>query len=80
MEKKILALSELTPGPIRHETLDAGLLARIAAIHEALHDVLPGTLAEWVDDFRRDMHPEIEVEIWEQIVANYLGPTTGMAS
>ena len=61
----------MSPGPVRHETLSEPLVARIAAIHEAVDDVFPEPLEQRVEDFRRDADPEREVVIWEGIVAAY---------
>jgi hypothetical protein len=58
----------LKPGPIQHDELSPDLVARITAIHAEINVVLPRSLAERMDDFRRDANPEREVEVWERIV------------
>lgn len=59
-------------GPIRHENLSLKLIIRIRIIRAALLEVYPDTFYSWLDGFKRDMHPEDEIHIWEKIVAIYL--------
>ena len=47
-----------------HLHLDPG-----AGCTERINDVLPTLLDERIADFRRDTHPEREIEIWERIVS-----------
>jgi hypothetical protein len=52
--------------------LSPQLVDRIKAIAAVFTDVLPDPLEEWLDDFRRDQHPESEVKVWEKITGKYL--------
>ena len=63
---------QLEKGPVQHETLAEDLVERIESLAETLDEVLPGTAAEWIDDFRRDEHPESELSVWERIAERYL--------
>lgn len=72
-----IPLSKLINGPIRHDTLPANLLIRIQNINNILNEVFPYPLSETINNFRRDMHPDREVAIWEKIVSAYLNLTTG---
>lgn len=57
--------------PIRHAKLPPDLVARIRLIRAALLDVYPGSMAFWLDGFKRDAHPSDEILIWEHIAAVY---------
>ena len=71
METKVFKISDLRPGPIRHEELPPDLVDRIRAFKEVLGDVEPSSLEGTIENFQRDMHPEREVEIWERIARAY---------
>ena len=71
MTTKKVKISELHPGPIRHEELAPDFVTRIRAFKEALGDVEPSSLEATLENFRRDVHPEREVEIWERIARAY---------
>ena len=66
-----VAPSKLRPGPIRHDELPADLVARITKLHDTFQDVDPTPLAKWLDDFKRDEHPDREVEIYEAMARAY---------
>jgi len=72
-----IPINKIDLGPIRHATLPANLLIRIHIIHNIINEVFPKQLSERITDFRRDMHPDREVAIWERIVTAYLNLTTG---
>lgn len=65
-------------GPIRHEFLPGELLARIAALHEVLADVIPLSLRDWIDGFMRDRDPEGEILLWEALAAIYTAACEGV--
>ena len=71
METKVFKISDLVPGPIRHDELPSELVDRIKIFKEVLGDVEPSSLAATLENFQRDMHPEREVEIWERIARAY---------
>jgi len=56
-------------------TLPQSLLRRIQIIHYSINDVFPYSLEERTNDFRHDMHPEREIQVWESIVSTYLRMT-----
>jgi hypothetical protein len=62
-------LSDLQPGPIRHESLTDEMLEQIRAVFESIGRFTGMTLEEFEIGFMRDMHPEREVAIWSVIVA-----------
>ena len=62
-----LNIDDLQPGPIRHDKLDPELVDRIKVFSPIVADLYPQTLEQWIDGFRRDLNPESEVAIWENI-------------
>ncbi|RXV67869.1 TIR domain-containing protein [Burkholderia stabilis] len=64
--------SEVVFGPIVHDELSPSLIGRIRLIRAALWGVDTHSMKVWVDGFKRDLHPEQEVEWWEHISACYL--------
>jgi len=61
----------LNRGPVRREGLTPDQLRRTKEIQQALAEVDPSSLEEWVDGFKRDQDPEREIAVWEQIVRAY---------
>jgi hypothetical protein len=55
----------------RHATLPAPLTERIKNFMAILTEVFDKPLQEVIDGFRRDAHPEREVEVWEKIAHHY---------
>jgi len=41
------------------------MMQEIARLHGIFQDVSGGTLGRWVDDFRREMWPDRELEVWQ---------------
>jgi len=68
----LLRLDDLKPGPVRHKELPSLLIDRIEALRSALEDVYPMSMAEWLDGFQRDAHPEAEVVWWERLARCYV--------
>lgn len=75
MRSKRIHLGELEPGPIRHADLPPALVARVKDLCLALHEVYPSSLADWLEDFQRDLHPEREIVWWERLTRCYLAYT-----
>ena len=65
-------LSQLRPGPIRHETLPQELLDRIRAVHKLIGAHLNMSLEMFEIGFMRDAHPEREVAIWSSIAGAWV--------
>lgn len=70
MDKNI-NISELRAGRVRHLELPAAMMERIAAFKKILADVDTTTLQTSIDTFKRDQHPEKELEVWERIAKMY---------
>ena len=64
-------LDKLERGPVRHPTLPEDFIRRVKAVKAILADVDPSSLAEILDSFKRDAHPERELVIWERIASTY---------
>lgn len=65
--------------PFRHETLPRALMAEIERIKQALDDVYPMSIQEWVDGFRKDMNPEKEVAWWLHVVTVFSAQAAGLS-
>jgi hypothetical protein len=61
----------LAPGPIRHETLTPDQMKRLTVLQKTFGDVDPTPLEKWVDDFKRDLHPDREIAIYESMAQAY---------
>jgi hypothetical protein len=72
MSHSNISLDELERGRIRHAELPPALVARIKSLHSAFDEVYPSSLADWLDDFQRDLHPEREVDWWERLAQCYI--------
>ena len=66
-EPEHVDLSQLRPGPIRHESLPPALLEQIQAVFDVIGPYTGMTLEQFEIDFMRDMHPEREVALWCRI-------------
>ncbi|MCB0646120.1 MAG: hypothetical protein KDC49_05635 [Saprospiraceae bacterium] len=69
-EQKV-RLGDLQPNEIINENLTDIQLQRIANFHQILVEVDQRPLSETVDNFKRDTHPDKEIEIMEKIAGAY---------
>jgi hypothetical protein len=60
-----------TDAPIRHEQVSLAFGIRLRLVRETLLEVLPVSWRETVDNFRRDLTPDRELELWEMIASVY---------
>jgi hypothetical protein len=63
--------NQLKPGPIRHEKLSDLQIQRIKKIRGAFAEVDKRSFDKWVDDFRRDADPDLEIAVWERMATAY---------
>lgn len=63
--------NEIQRGPVVHDKLPDELMARIKNVHATFAEVDGTTLESWVDDFQRDLDPEGNIEIWEDMQIAY---------
>ena len=68
-EVKLANISDLKPGPIRHDQLPDSYLNRILVIYWIFSEYLSISQEETIDNFKRDLHPEREIEVWERMAA-----------
>ena len=62
---------------LRHPPFDESLRELMRQFASVFTDVYKRTPEEWELGFRREMHPEREIELWRQIMAAYLEFTHG---
>ena len=58
-------------GPIRHETLTPEQINRLRTVQATLEEVDASPLEKWIDDFKRDVNPDREIDIYEAIAHAY---------
>ena len=63
--------NKVEQGPIQHKSLPPELVARIERVHAIFADVDGTPLEKWLDDFKRDLHPDENVRIWEDMAVAY---------
>ena len=83
--EKQIRLSDVQMGPIRHPVLPDDVIERIRAFKATLGDVDDASLDQTIDNFKRDIHPESELVIWERIASTFAAylsrnPTTDRAT
>lgn len=54
------------------EPLAPSIMCRVNLVRHAFSDVMPDTLAQVLERFRRDTYPEHELLVWERMAAVYL--------
>jgi hypothetical protein len=62
---------ELKQGPHRRSNLSAEQVDRVNRFREILSEVDQLSLEEHLDNLRRDINPDEEIEVWEHIAAAY---------
>ena len=71
MQTKLVDIKDLKPSNIRQEVLPNGFIERVRKYKEILKDVETSSLELTVSNFQRDLHPEKELIIWENIASIY---------
>ena len=71
-EPEHVDLSQLRPGPIRHESLPPALLEQVKAVFDVIGPYTGMPLEHFEIGFMRDMHPESEVALWCRITKAWL--------
>jgi hypothetical protein len=63
---------KLKPGSIvYHQDLPEDLLKRVKRLFPIFKSVYEPSYEKWVDGFKRDVHPDKEVDRWEQIARTF---------
>ena len=63
--------NEVQFSPTMHDSLPDELLERIRVVHATFADVDGTPLDKWISDFKRDVNPEPNVKIWEDMKVAY---------
>jgi len=63
--------NKIQAGPLLHDALPKELVDRIKIVHATFADVDGTPLDKWMDDFKRDLDPEGNVRIWEDMKLAY---------
>jgi len=71
MSLKTVKSDKIVPGPLRHDNLSDDQLNRIKILQKIFAETSPIPFEEWVDGFRRDVHPEQEIRVWEMMAHSY---------
>lgn len=56
----------------RHSELPSNLVSRIMLIQKVFEEILPYSIEETLNSFKRDKNPDREIIIWEAMAATYL--------
>lgn len=62
---------DIQVGPTRHDSLTAGQLARVTRIQATFAEVYSVSLAQTIENFRRDADPDRELAVWETMATAY---------
>ena len=82
---RMIKISDIDKGPIRHPVLPESFIKRVKAYWQVLTEVEPSILQDAIHDFKYDLNPEKELIIWERIASTYQSylshnPTTDLAT
>ena len=63
--------STIQPGPIRRDSLTAEHMERVRKLQAVFVEVDGQSVEQWVDNFKRDVNPDRELDIWETMAKAY---------
>lgn len=66
-----ITLTDVQPGPIRHDSLCAEQIKKITEIQQTFYEVLPISVEQTIIDFKRDDNPDKEIEVWQNMASAY---------
>lgn len=66
-----IAIENLTPGPIVHNSLSESQLENIGFIQETFNEVYPVSLDETITNFKRDQNPDNEINVWLNMATTF---------
>lgn len=70
-EYQNIEIEKLNPSPIVHGSLTEAQLQHIKKIHGTFKEVYPISLEKIVANFKRDQHPDREIEVWMAMAETY---------
>jgi len=71
MKTKLIDIKKIKKSGIRNEQLPDGFIARVQEYKEILKEVETSSLEETITNFQRDLFPESELLLWENIASLY---------
>jgi len=71
MKLEKVKTSDLKPGPIQDKPLPNGFIERVINYKNKISEVETTSLEVTILNFQRDLYPEIELKIWENIANQY---------
>jgi len=73
--RKLINVSQVKKR-IYHDELPEHLIERLRKLYPVVKDLFPDdSVEDWINDFKCDQYPEIEIVYWEEIVSKYLSET-----
>lgn len=70
-ETQMANIDSLVIGPEVHDTLSVEQMTKIKKIFTTFSEVNPSTLEETISNFKRDLNPDNEIEIWLNMASTY---------
>jgi hypothetical protein len=67
----MMNVKDINLGPVIQESLTAGQIQKIKQIQQTFREVYPATLEETITNFKRDQHPDKEIDIWLKMASAY---------
>jgi len=64
-------LNQLQPGPRRWDSLSTSQLKTVDFLVATFKEVDPTSREQWIEDFKKDQHPNKELEIWSMMAHAY---------
>ncbi|OIO30271.1 hypothetical protein AUJ77_03450 [Candidatus Nomurabacteria bacterium CG1_02_43_90] len=71
MKTNKIKVSDIKIGPIRQEVLPNGFVVRVQKYKEIIKEVEISSIEETLSNFQRDLYPEKELLIWENMAHFY---------
>ena len=76
-ERQWVNPNNLHPNEFQWDSLTDQQMADVKQLQQELAEVVPSSLKQWVDDFRRDINPDKEIAIWKHITSVYITAVKG---
>lgn len=62
---------EIHQGPVQRDSLTDEQTERIKVLQQTFFEIDGQTIDQWIDSFKRDLNPDKELAIWEQMAKAY---------
>ncbi|MEL6811817.1 MAG: hypothetical protein AAFP76_10820 [Bacteroidota bacterium] len=70
-ESQSIEINDIMQGPILHDSLTEEQTEKITFLYETFKEVDPTPKEKWLEDFKRDLNPDREIEIWMMMANAY---------